>query len=295
MEVRKELSKIEGHAVLRIKLEQNKPVSCRLEVEESPRYFEAIMKGRNFEEIPYFAGRICGVCNIAHLLCAIKAVENALKVEVEPWVEELRAVLELAQVAYSHALHLYFLALPDYLNKTSVLEFEREQLELVKKGIELKDCGAEVLRILGGRVIHPVTWAIGGFRRVPEKEEISRILEACEKGLKLARETFELFSGFEASFPFDASLFATESYDFTGGALLSDSGLKFEPKFGEVFEEVFVGESAKRCYYQGKPYLLVPLARIMINKAKLSSSARELASSFNFKKDLYHANVARAV
>src|SRR4030042_5691475 len=141
------LTKIEGHAKLRVRFDKKGVSKCALEVFESPRYFEALVKGRNFREVPYLAGRICGICNVAHLTGSILSIENALNVEVSEQTKKLRELMVLSSVMHSHVLQLYMLALPDYLGCSSALEFKGKNLKFLKRCLRLKEAGNDVVNV----------------------------------------------------------------------------------------------------------------------------------------------------
>ena len=83
--------------------------SAKLEVQEGVRLIEGILIGRHYKDMPIIAQRICGICPVVHNLTSIKAIENAMKVEVSEETEKLRKVMEHAQFIHSHGLHLFFL------------------------------------------------------------------------------------------------------------------------------------------------------------------------------------------
>ena len=115
------ITKIEGHASLILKIDNNKVIKCSLKAVEGSRYFEGIVKNRMFYEAPEITSRICGVCSCAHTLCSIFAMENALNLEVSDQTIKLRKLLNWGERIRSHATHLYFLSLPDFLGYESAL------------------------------------------------------------------------------------------------------------------------------------------------------------------------------
>jgi sulfhydrogenase subunit alpha len=115
------ITKIEGHANLTLKVENGKLVLCELGSIEGSRYFEGMLKGRCYHEANEITSRICGICSCAHVVSATTAVERALGVDVSYQTHELRKLLTLAERIRSHATHLYFLALPDFLGYESAI------------------------------------------------------------------------------------------------------------------------------------------------------------------------------
>ena len=89
---------------------------AKLEVQEGIRLIEGILIGRQFADMPVVAQRICGICPVVHNLTAIKAVENAFGIKVSNETVNLRRLMEWAQIIHSHALHLFFLSLADFLD-----------------------------------------------------------------------------------------------------------------------------------------------------------------------------------
>ncbi|KXA96423.1 hypothetical protein AKJ38_03295 [candidate division MSBL1 archaeon SCGC-AAA259I14] len=87
------VERIEGHLSLDIDLERRDGRKIRLEIREGPRLFEGFLKGRDYNEIPFFASRICGFCPIVHNLSAIKALENAMNVSVNEQTLDFRRAL----------------------------------------------------------------------------------------------------------------------------------------------------------------------------------------------------------
>ncbi|MGE5674747.1 MAG: nickel-dependent hydrogenase large subunit, partial [Mycobacterium leprae] len=109
------VARVEGEASLSLEVEQNELKSLTLDIYEPPRFFQGFLVGRKYDEVPDIVARICGICPAAHEITAIQALEDAMGIQVSPQVRDLRRLLALAQDIQSHALHIYMLALPDYL------------------------------------------------------------------------------------------------------------------------------------------------------------------------------------
>ncbi|HDJ96485.1 MAG TPA: Ni/Fe hydrogenase subunit alpha [Candidatus Aenigmarchaeota archaeon] len=300
------LTKVEGHAKLTVKFDKEKKRVrvCVLEVFESPRYFEVLIKGRSYKEVPYLASRICGVCNIAHLIGSMLAVENALKIEVTEQTKLLRELLVLGGIIHSHVLHLYLLALPDYLGYSSALDMTGKHLRLIKRGLTLKEVGNDIVNVIGGRSIHPLTAVIGGFTKLPKQENLDKLLKNLEKMKKEAIKTVELFASLKApKVEFKTEFMALSKvgvYSFIEGNIKTLSGFEFKPKDYKKYleEKVIRYSTSKHVTFKRKSFMVGPLARINIHSETLSKDAKKLLekSKFNLPNyNVYSANLARAI
>ena len=175
------LTKIEGHASLTVKIDEGKVQKVELAVVEGARFIEGIIKGRRFDEVHLVVQRICGICSVSHTLACLKAIENALGIVPSNQTKMLRELMEIGAHIQSHSLHLYLLALPDYLGYGRALEMAGKYRKEVVRGLGLKKLGNEIDAVIGGRVMHPVTPCIGGFRALPEQGR----LEALQRQLDL--------------------------------------------------------------------------------------------------------------
>ena len=72
----KNISKVEGHASLNIKIKNNKVKKVNLIFTDAKRFFEQAMKGQSIETQPQSVSRICGTCSIAHIMGCITAIEK---------------------------------------------------------------------------------------------------------------------------------------------------------------------------------------------------------------------------
>ena len=97
-------------------------VEAQLEIFEPPRFFEAFLRGRSFDEAPDITARICGICPVAYQMSACHAMEDALGVEVDGPLRDLRRLLYCGEWIESHALHVFMLHAPDFLGYESAIE-----------------------------------------------------------------------------------------------------------------------------------------------------------------------------
>ena len=178
------ISKIEGHAKLTIKIEQGKVKKTRLDIFEGARFFEAIIMNRKYDEVPWLTSRICGVCSTSHLIASIMAVEDAFKVKISEQTRLLRELLHIGAIMQSHAIHLFFMVLPDYLGFESAIQMAKKKKKIISLALNVKKAGVDIVTLIGGRDFHPITATIGGFSRIPKKKEVIALLDNLKKKKK---------------------------------------------------------------------------------------------------------------
>ena len=183
------LARVEGEGSLYIKVKGDAVEDVRLKIFEPPRFFEALLRGRDFSEAPDITARICGICPIAYLLGASRAMEDACGVEVPGPLNLLRRLIYCGEWIESHALHLFMLHAPDFLGYQDAVQMARDHSELVQKGLRLKKIGNDIMALLGGREIHPINLKVGGFYKVPRKRVLKTLKEDLQWGLEAAAET----------------------------------------------------------------------------------------------------------
>lgn len=157
------LSRVEGEGALHIRLAGDVIESVELNIYEPPRYFEAFLRERSIEEVPDITARICGICPVAYQMSSVHAIENALKIRVSPETRRLRRLMYCGEWIESHVLHIHLLHAPDFLGCASGLEMGQSYPDELKRGLRLKKHGNQLLDVLGGRSVHPINTAIGGF------------------------------------------------------------------------------------------------------------------------------------
>src|SRR5262249_1260486 len=203
------LTRVEGEGGLHVRLAGNAVEEVRLEIYEPPRLFEALLRGRPLEDVPDITARICGICPVAYQMSSVHALERALGIAMTPEIRQLRRLLYCGEWIESHALHMFLLHAPDFLGYDSGLEMAEKHPTELKRALRLKKHGNQLLEVLGGRAIHPINVAVGGFYRCPRREEIARLIPDFQWGLEAAVEatrwvaTFE-FPDFDGDYEFVA-------------------------------------------------------------------------------------------
>jgi sulfhydrogenase subunit alpha len=278
------LARVEGEGSLYVRIRDGEVVDAKLKIFEPPRFFEALLRGRSFDEAPDITARICGICPVAYQMSASRAMEDALGVDVAGPLRDLRRLIYCGEWIESHALHVFMLHAPDFLGYESAIEMAKDHPDLVQQALQLKKAGNELIALIGGREVHPVNVRVGGFYRVPLKRELEPVRERLLRAREWAREavawTAELeFPDFERDVEL-VSLSEPGEYPIDRGRLVSNRGLDIGPSEFEdhVVEEHVEHSNALHSRLRERgAYLAGPMARYELNFERLSEVAREAA------------------
>jgi coenzyme F420-reducing hydrogenase alpha subunit len=234
----------------------------------------------------------------------MKAVEKAFGVEASEQTERLRQLATNGEFIKSHALHLFFLVLPDFLGRESVLDFSKEEQKFIEQGIALKKTGTEFVRLLGGRIYQTVSIRPGGFTKLPQENELRQCLKLLEAQRPMAIDAIKLFASFRDSFPFeretDCLALIDENYGFVKGKVKSSTGLSVEDErlTEHVHERVMPYSSAKQASLGKRDMRVGALARINLNQKALEPAAREIIAELGLKfpsHRIFDNNLAQAI
>ncbi|WP_018290138.1 Ni/Fe hydrogenase subunit alpha [Verrucomicrobium sp. 3C] len=278
------LARVEGEGSLELSLQDGKVETARLKIFEPPRFFEAFLRGRSLSEVPDIVARICGICPVAYQMSAVHALEQGLGIAVDGPLRLLRRLLYCGEWIQSHVLHIVMLHAPDFLGLPDAIAISRDHRAEVKRALTLKRAGNEILRLLGGREIHPINVRVGGFYRVPTPSELSALREKLEKAGEEAVALLRWVATFpcpecERDYEF-VSLRHPSEYPMNEGRLVSSRGLSCLPEeFDAEFEESHLPHStALYCRLRQRgSYLVGPLARYNLNFDRLSPRVQSLA------------------
>ncbi len=278
------LARVEGEGALHVKIKDSRVVDVKLKIFEPPRFFEAFLRGRSFDEAPDITARICGICPIAYQMSALHAMEDAFGVRVGGPLRALRRLIYCGEWIESHTLHVYMLHAPDFLGYESAIHMAKDHPEVVQRGLQLKKIGNEIVTLLGGREIHPINVRVGGFYRVPAKQELAPLAErlkwARDAALETVRWTATLpFPEFEQDYEFVA-LHHADEYPFNEGRLVSNKGLDISAHdYDDHFAEEHVPHSnaLHSVLKERGAYFVGPMARYSLNFDKLPPLVEEAA------------------
>ncbi|MBM9535578.1 Ni/Fe hydrogenase subunit alpha [Desulfobulbus alkaliphilus] len=166
------ITRIEGHARIRIDLDESGRVSdARVEI-TALRGFEQFVIGRPAEEIPRIVTRICGICPWMHHLAAVKAIDGCFGVSPPPAGNLLRELAQVLAHIHDKILHFFFLAAPDFVlgpesdySVRNVMGLVRSEPELAARVVRMRQLALAMLERFAGKAIHPVAGVVGGFAR----------------------------------------------------------------------------------------------------------------------------------
>jgi len=278
------LARVEGEGALYVRTSRGRVTEVRLQIYEPPRFFEAFLRGRAFTETPDITARICGICPVAYQMSACRAMEDACGVAVGGQLRALRRLLYCGEWIQSHALHVYMLHAPDFLGYGSIVEMARDHPEAVQRGLGLKQAGNELMRLLGGREVHPINVRVGGFYRVPSRRELDGFVERLRRARDAAVETVRWVAGFDMPAfeqPYEfVALRRPDEYPIDDGRIASSGGLDIAAgEYGDHFveEQVPHSHALHSRLRAGGAYLVGPLARYNLNFEALSPLAKEAA------------------
>jgi len=277
------VTRVEGHGNIVLNARDGKIEELRWEVTESPRLFEAMLRGRYYEDVPLIASRICGICSISHTTASIQATEAAFGIQPSEQTLLLRKLLYNAETLESHVLHALFLAAPDFLGVGSVFPLVETHKDVVLMALRLKKLAYNLAELLAGRKTHPISCLVGGFAKLPDLDELKAIRVRLEDALVDFNATVELFKTLSIpDFTRETEYIALKDlkeYAFISGQIAStDAGTTQLSNYLEVTNEFCVPHStAKYTKNKRDSYMVGALARFNNNHDQLLPRAKKVA------------------
>jgi coenzyme F420-reducing hydrogenase alpha subunit len=298
------LARVEGEGALHVTVKDGAVRDVELKIFEPPRYFEAFLQGRHFDEVPDIVARICGICPVAYQMSAIHALEQIFGLRIAGPLRDLRRLIYCGEWIESHALHVYLLQAPDFLGYDSAIVMAKDHAAAVTRGLRIKKAGNAIMTLLGGRSVHPVSVKVGGFSRVPRRRELEALKDELLWARDAAVETVRWVASFEyPDFSPDYNYVALrhpDEYPLNEGQVVATSGLRISAsEFERHFTEHQVPYSnALHCTLEGDPYLVGPLARLNVNQDHLTPLARQALVEWGMALPLrnpFHGIIARSI
>jgi len=300
----KNLARVEGEGGVYVKFKGDKVDYVEVSIYEPPRFFEALLRGRDYRDAVDITSRICGICPLAYVMSSSRAIEKILGIEVDENLIRLRRAAYLGEWVASHVLHITFLHAPDFLGYKSAIQMVEGYGDFVKNSLRLKSFGNKVVEVIAGRPVHPVGFRVGGMHRVLRKDELKPLLKGVKEAKELARDVLE----FVLKLPMPEvrhemtfmSLRNGLRYPVLEGDVVASNGLSFPEEDLErhiIVEQMRYSNSLRYRLEDGSPYVVGPSARFNLNYDLLHPEVKEFLKSYGVLPPLrnsYQSIIARA-
>lgn len=298
----KDISKIEGHAEVDVKVISGEVKYAKLKISENKRFYVQAIRDTHYMTAAGRASRICGTCSPAHLICCAESIEKALGITLSEQSIVLRQLILAAENIRDHAMHLYFFVLPDLLKRESVFDFNEKEHKWVHDALEIKSAGNLLGNTIGGRSVHPTYPVVGGFTNFPDKKKIKETL----KKLKSSRDKVLDFIDFLKTCPYTFKRktnyvgLVTDEFTLLEGEIHSTSGEVIQEKdyWHHLMKIIIPYSTAVGFEFEGKEFMVGALSRINLSKDNLhKSTKRDCKDALKmFPSDcIFHNNLAQAI
>jgi coenzyme F420-reducing hydrogenase alpha subunit len=283
------VTRVEGHGNIVVNARNGALEECRLDIVETPRFFEAMLRGRPYTEASHITSRICGICAVGHATTSLRATENALGVQPSVQTQLLRKLNFDGEMLDSHVLHTYMLVAPDLFNVQSVIPLASIAPAAVLRALRVKKLAGDLCAAIGGRHTHPIAMTVGGFTHLPTVDELKVLRGRLVEARKDMDDTVALFKTLSLP-PFEreteyVALSKPDEYAFIDGTITSTDGPKYPLNdYRKVTNEHLVSHSsAKHTQHKRESYMVGALARFNVNYALLHPRAKEAAAQLGLK------------
>jgi coenzyme F420-reducing hydrogenase alpha subunit len=285
------VTRVEGHGNIYVNVKKGIVEKCEWNIPEAPRFFEAMVVGRHWNELHHITSRICGICSIGHTLASLKATEAAMGITISEQDLKLRKLALHAENLQSHILHLGFLVLPDLLGVGSVIPLASSNPQEVKTVLRLHRTANDMSNLLCGRTTHPQRLIPGGFSKIPSTRELAELKKKLQSSVpdllavaKLIKSLAGKLPDFMRETEFIGLTNPTEYALYDGQLASTDTGKAPVNEYISYTNEYIVPTStAKRAKHARDAYMVGALARLNLNYDKLSASAKEVSEMFGLK------------
>jgi coenzyme F420-reducing hydrogenase alpha subunit len=289
------LTRVEGHGNIVVNVKEGKLEECRLDVVESPRFFEGMLRGRSIFEAQHITSRICGICACGHTLASIQAAEDAIGFTPSKQTIKLRKLLLHLENLDSHILHIYLLVAPDILGVKSFVPLIDSHNKVVRRALRMKKACNDACDILVGRHVHPISSIVGGFTKIPKEKDLDimlNILYAMRPDMDATVELAKTFTfpEFSRETEYVGLVNDSNEYPLLNGDIGSTDGLRMDKHDYKKITNEFImpHSSAKHAKASRESYMVGALARINLNYNKLHPKAKEVAQAIGMKPMIYN-------
>jgi sulfhydrogenase subunit alpha len=289
------ITRVEGHGNINVSIRNGVVEKCEWSIPEAPRFFEAMVVGRSWNELHHITSRICGICSIGHTLASLKATEAAMGIQISEQDLKLRKIALHAENLQSHILHLGFLVLPDLMGVGSVIPLASTNLDEVKIVLQLHRTANEMSNLLCGRTTHPQRLLPGGFSKIPSIKELTDMRKKLQDSIPNLQAVAGLFKSLVGNFPtFERetefiSLSDPNEYALYDGQIAStDTGTAPAKEYLTYANEYVVPQStAKWAKHNRESYMVGALARFNLNYRNGAENRRDIRPKTNLPQPIH--------
>jgi sulfhydrogenase subunit alpha len=277
------LGRVEGHGGIFVKIVGDTVHEVNMDIFEGSRYYEALLVGKHYLDVQGIITRVCAICSSNHTVAALTALENALGISQSPRVHELRGLLLDGATIESHALHVFALALPDFLGFDSVISMASKYPGEVAFALKLKQLGNRVQELVGGRAVHPVNTLVGGFGKLPGHRQLAMLRDELAGVLDPLCGLTELAAQIRVpTWAAQPTVYVAlrpyeEAFRFRGVSICTSRGEEFPiESYKDVVKEFTVEHSHAKysALASGETYMVGSLARLKLWGRLLAGRAR---------------------
>lgn len=282
-----EITRVEGHAAVEIDIEDGIVKEVKLDVFEGTRFFERIVLGHKYDELAHITSRVCAICSTGHVLAAIFAVEKIFSFKPSLLELQFRELMHLGMMIESHATHICALALPDFLKTPDLASFAANYKTEFLIWTHLRNLGASIQTVIGGRPFHPVNLHIGGLSKIPSVKSLLALKADLEANLQKAIGLCELVLSFKPPVsrltdPFLLALLpSNNAYGYFGDTVKSSEGWQRSAQDYKDYlaERVVAHSHAKQSTVNGHPIMVGAMARLALFGELLTKEASNIYKS----------------
>jgi len=188
------ICRIEGHLRIEVNVDDENVIRNAVSTGNMWRGLEVILKGRDPRDAWAFTERICGVCTGVHALTSVRAVEDALGIQIPANANHIRNLMMLAQYTQDHLVHFYHLHALDWVDVVSALQADPKATSALQQSISswsrsspgyFRDTQARLKRFVESGQLGPFSnayWGSPAYKLPPEANlmAVTHYLEALD-------------------------------------------------------------------------------------------------------------------
>ncbi len=188
------VTRIEGHLRVEVNLDENNVIRNAVSTGTMWRGLEVILRGRDPRDAWAFTERICGVCTGTHALTSVRAVEDALGIDIPENANSIRNLMQLTLQAHDHLVHFYHLHALDWVDVVSALKADPKATSELAQSISpwplsspgyFRDIKARLTRFVESGQLGPFMngyWGSPAYKLPPEANlmAVAHYLEALD-------------------------------------------------------------------------------------------------------------------